>query len=165
MVNRVRWRLVAVAVCALVAGTSRQAAAHPLHTTLTRVTLEPSRRSVQFMVRAFADDYLTAVSRGQRSVTRPAIDGPEALAYARSAFTATFDGKPLLLRSCGTRPAGEVVWVCLEADAPKDASRLAVRSQFLCELFSDQINIVQSAITSTPRSILFTRGDRAKPLG
>jgi len=66
------------------------------------------------------------------------------------------------MRDCGTRRQGDLLWLCAESTTP--ARRLALRDQMLCELFADQVNVVRVTDGVTTRSILFTRGDREKPI-
>jgi len=41
---------------------------------------------------------------------------------------------------------------------------LQVRNVMLCELYEDQVNVVQSTVAGARRSLLFVRGDPFKPL-
>lgn len=154
--SELRWRALLVAL-ALVGAAPRPARAHPLHTTLTEVSSGPTPGTVRLMIRVFADDFGRAsrVANGGRS--DPAL-------YLRRAV-GVFDGtRALPLRSCGVRQSGGMLWLCLEADAPSSLSTLRLRNAILCELFDDQVNVVRSLLGSSPRSVLFTRGDGAKPM-
>ncbi len=145
----------------------RTADAHPLHTTITEIVDVRARGAVQATIRVFLDDFTTAVQHAShRQVT--AADGAPwdaaSLAYALSAFGLTGgDGHPLALRSCGVKRTDNLLWICLEATAPGLAS-LKVKNSFLCDLYDDQINVVQATVGTARHSVLFTRGDGAKPL-
>jgi hypothetical protein len=56
------------------------------------------------------------------------------------------------------------VWLCLEAGVPPDAGTLSVRNTMLCELYEDQVNVVQGSVGGAWRSVLFVRGDHFKAL-
>ena len=86
------------------------------------------------------------------------------MGYLRRAFVLTDGQRVLALRGCGTRKSGELLWLCLEADAPPRLASLQLRDALLWELFDDQVNIVRSMLGGAPRSLLFTRGDRQKAL-
>ncbi len=47
---------------------------------------------------------------------------------------------------------------------PGGLATLAVRNAVMSELFEDQVNVVQAVVAGARRSLLFTRGDGAKPL-
>jgi hypothetical protein len=128
--------------------------AHPLHTTMTELTEDRAHGTVRATIRVFADDF--AKARGQR---------PE-FAYVTSSFSFTDrSGRQLALRSCGTRSTGELLWICVEAISSAGLSALKVRNAMLSDLFDDQVNVVQGTVAGARRSLLFTKGDRPKPLG
>jgi hypothetical protein len=105
-------------------------------------------------IRVFADDFGKA--RGRTS----------GLDYVASKFAFTDrSGRPLALRSCGTRSTGELLWICVEATCADGLVALRVRNGILSDLFDDQVNVVQGTVAGARRSLLFTRGDPPKPLG
>ena len=138
-------------------------AAHPLHTTITELTEDRARGTVRAVIRVFADDFGTAAARHARGTRAP---DSAAFAYASASFSfADRAGHFLPAQSCGVRRTGVLIWVCLESRAPAGLASLAVRNAVLCDLFDDQVNVVQGVVGGARRSLLFTRGDRAKPLG
>ena len=143
-------------------------ALHPLHTTMAEVTFDPAHRTVRAMIRVFADDFSGAVARhagGTHGTDGGAWDAAAAQ-YTTSAFAlADRSGRAVDLHSCGVRRAGDLYFVCLEASGVNGLDALTVRSALLSEVYSDQINIVQADVHGTRKSLMFTRGDKAKPLG
>lgn len=138
-------------------------AAHPIHSTLTQITHDRATRTATVSVRVFADDFGTAIRRlpGARAAPFDAA----ALAYARRTLTLTAPGgKPLPLRWCGARRAGEVVWLCLRAPAPGGLRGVAVHNRMHFELFSDQVNVVQAVSGRRRQSVVFTPGSSPRPL-
>jgi hypothetical protein len=167
-----RWsaiRLIATccAITLATALTPRVLSAHPLHSTITEIIEDRAHGTVRATIRVFVDDFTTAVqhlSHRRLSAAEGAAWDAASLAYAVSAFNLSDrNGRPLALRSCGVKRTADLLWICLEASAPSLAS-LNVRNGFLCDLFGDQVNVVQATIGTGRRSILFTRGDPAKPL-
>jgi hypothetical protein len=127
--------------------------AHPLHTTMTELAEDRSHGLVRATIRVFADDF------GKARGVKPELD------YVSSAF-AFIDrsGRPLALRSCGTRSTGDLLWICVEATSADGLVALKVRNDMLSNLFDDQVNVVQGTIGGARRSLLFIKGDRPKPL-
>lgn len=155
---------VATALICSVAGV-RGLTAHPLHTTLTELTYSSESRSVYAMIRVFVDDFGTAVSRhtGVKPAADHTVPAPAAFKYVASAFTLTDrEGRRLPLKWCGERRAGEVLFVCVTAAAPRGLRGMAVRNALMFDLFSDQVNIVQVVEPRRKQSLLFTRGARPK---
>lgn len=162
----VTWRALLL-VTVLAAAPVRDARAHPLHTTLTELTEDRTLGSVRAMIRVFADDFGTAVAR--HASGRPLAPGAAwdaaAFAYVASTFTVTDRaGRSVALRTCGIRRTGELVWLCVEATSAGGLAPLKVRNALLTDLFDDQVNVVQAVMAGSRRSVLFTRGDRAKTL-
>ena len=163
----VNWRRALMIGLVLAAAPARDARAHPLHTTLTELTEDRARGTVRATIRVFADDFGTAVARHARGRTlAPGVAwDAAAFAYVASAFTVGHrSGPALALRACGIRRTGEVLWVCVETASAAGLALITVRNAVLTDLFDDQVNVVQATVAGTRRSVLFTRGDRAKTL-
>ncbi|MEO7362687.1 MAG: DUF6702 family protein, partial [Gemmatimonadaceae bacterium] len=76
--------------------------AHPIHTTLTKVTVED--HAITFNVRAFADDFSATVAKfaGRKAPADSSAPASDVLRYAQTYLTvSTADGKPVTLESCG----------------------------------------------------------------
>ena len=137
---------------------ARQLDAHPLHTTLTEVTITPSR-TIRATVRVFADDLAAGMGK-TRSV---AVDGDVAM-YVTKGLALYDANRPLALRACGIKRQADLLWVCLETALAGGVDRVSLRNSLLGETFKDQINIVQVASGAAKRSLVFTRDDGAKRL-
>jgi hypothetical protein len=160
---------VAVGVASLVVlGAVRHAEAHPLHTTITELVLDPARGTVQATVRIFVDDLRTALARTAKGrslrPTDPGWDDAVVTYVASTVALRDARGRALPLRTCGTRRLGDALSLCLQANVPHDAGELQIRNAMLCELYDDQINVVQNLVGGSRRSLLFTRGDPFKTL-
>jgi hypothetical protein len=157
----------AMLLTARFAGAPTEGAAHPLHTTLTEVHVDATTHTVRVMVRVFADDFGAALARHMR-VTSPPIGrawDDATIDYLGSALAiADRASKPIALRSCGTRRSADLLWICLEGATTEVASEIRGRNSILCDLFDDQVNIVQFTTGSQKHSVLFTRGDGLKRL-
>jgi hypothetical protein len=135
--------------------------AHPLHTTMAEVTVDRAHSTVRVVVRVFADDFGTAVNASKTSGTSEA----RAAAYVANAISLADEKQRVTVRDCGTRKQGDLLWLCSEATVTAEQlRRLTLRDQMLCELFSDQVNVVRVTDGASTRSVLFTRGDGAKAI-
>lgn len=144
---------------AAVAGSPVLVRAHPLHTTLTNVSFDPARKNERAVIRVFMDDFGKAVAAHARARSPGDITYGDALRYVASSFsTAGLDRRPLPLSFCGARRSGDLVWFCVETAA--DTPTLMLRDNLLCDLFSDQVNIVQTS--SDHQTLLYTCGDGYK---
>ena len=145
---------------AFIAVTVHAAIAHPMHTTLAEVRVDPAQHTVRATIRLFADDLAAALARGKM----PGAVESRVAAYVESAFSLRSASRPIALRPCGIRRGGDLIWVCLESAEPGDVAHLRARNALLVEAFPDQVNIVQIGDGPGRKSILFLRGDGDKPL-
>lgn len=162
-----------LAVAAVVAGLAllgdaHRVDAHPMHSTITEITFDPARGTVRATMRVFADDLRAALAAASRGRKVP-LEGPDwdaaVAAYATHAFSLQdARGRPLALRSCAVRRTADLLWFCFETDVGRDTGGLQVRNAMLCDLYADQVNVVQGVVDGARRSLLFVRGDRFKLL-
>ena len=146
-------RAIVLAVATLVsAGT---ASAHPLHTSLTQIVFDSSRRNITISIRAFVDDMSAAAVTSRLSLSDYA---------ARSFKLADSRGAAVRLTSCGEKRVGDLVWLCYKARIDSNADDLVVSSTILFEKYKDQINVVTAVVGGTSRNLLFSSGDRPRRL-
>jgi hypothetical protein len=162
-------RLVALSLAvAGLAWFAQDANAHPLHTTLTEVSLTASGE-VEIRLRAFVDDFSAAVA-GMRESPRPPFAAPGDSATARylaGRLTLTdASGRATRLLTTGVRREGDVVWVTLRAPGLRSLADARLTNSVLFERYDDQVNIVQTSAGARRRTLLFTKRDgrAAKPL-
>jgi hypothetical protein len=160
-------RVLAAATLAIVATAlpARVATAHPLHTTLAQFSYDARSGLLEGSIRVFAGDFAAAVAKrsGAAAPSDDRVTDAAAYAYLTAALRLTSaQGRAVPLTWCGSRRTGDVLWLCVRAAAAPDTLRLS--DQILCELFDDQVNIVQTAAGGRKASALFTKGDGAKTL-
>jgi hypothetical protein len=158
----VAWRAVGVVVAlgvTLVLTSAPRIDAHPLHTTLTEVTVTPSSRAIRATVRLFEDDLAASMKRAGKPV-----ENADVVTYVGAGFGMLDAGRPLPMRGCGVRRQSGVIWACFEATLASGVGEISLRNTLLGETFKDQVNIVQVVLGGAKRSLVFTRGDGAKRL-
>lgn len=145
-----------LAATLLLFASSVPARAHPMHNTITELSEDRARGTVRAMIRVFADDYGSVLRRSKK----------QPLEYVASTFALIGrDGRAIALHSCGIREQSGVVWLCVEGDSREGLGALQLRANVLCDLYDDQINVVQATVGGVRRSFLFTRGAKARSLG
>lgn len=167
------WPVAERATCCLIASVLAVAPhasggrVHPLHTTITTVTYDAASHQATVTMRVFANDLDTAITRrshGRLAASVRASDSGS-FAYLASVFTAVGpDGRALPVQWCGSRLTGDLLWACLRLTTPGGLSGVRIRNQALIELFDDQVNVVMAEYDGRRESLLFTKGDAAKPL-
>lgn len=153
-----RPRRAALAALLLPLAGAAPARMHPLHTTLTEVTVDAGH--VTLRVRVFADDFARGVAAHR---ARPGEDA--ALAYL-GASVGLWDhaGHHVQLTSCGVRATGVLLWHCVTAPAPRGISGMRVRNTLQFAVYDDQVNVVQARYAGRATSLLFVPGDAPKRL-
>jgi hypothetical protein len=134
--------------------------AHPLHTTLAQVTYDPASGEMVASIRAFSGDFAAAVAKRRGGAVETLSDAAS-LAYLGATFQLTDpSGRVIPWTWCGARHEGDVVFLCVRAAHVPPTARIA--DQMLCELFDDQVNIVQADSRGRKSSNLYTKGDGPK---
>ena len=129
--------------------------AHPLHTSLTQVSFDASRRNVSVSIRAFADDLSMAAK----------ASGLSPADYAARAFRLTNSrGVAIRLSRCGEKRVGDLVWLCFRGSVGSHQDDLRVSSTILFEKYKDQVNVVTVMGARGARNFLFTPGDSPRQL-
>jgi hypothetical protein len=166
-VSGARWAtrvLSALALVAIaVATTPRQAYSHPLHTTLTEITVARDGR-MQIVVRAFVDDFAAAIARRP---SMPIAETPTPSDTAAARYLATTltlvdaTGRRVPLRVTSVRRTNELVWVTLQTPPGNAERALRLTNRMLFERFDDQVNIVQATLAGRRQTLLFTSREGA----
>ena len=160
VVNRVV-RPIAAAGLALVAfgALAREAYSHPLHTTLTEVSITGGRAEI--VIRAFIDDF-SAVANGHGRATLstiPSLSDSTAARYLGAKLVLTeASGRRIALATTNVRRSGDLVWITLAAPVARGAA-VRLTNNVLFERYDDQVNIVQAAIDGRRQTLLFTKRD------
>jgi hypothetical protein len=137
------------------------AAAHPMHTSVTEIVQEEDGRSVRIGMRLFADDLEEAIG----TPTDGAGSDSLISAYVRRRFVIAYEaGSQVLLQWDGAELVGDVLRVRLRAAAPQGLAGVRLTNSVLCERFEDQVNVVRATYDGRAATLIFTRGDPAKPL-
>lgn len=150
------------------AGFSAQAYSHPLHTTLTELTLAPDG-SVQIVLRTFVDDFSAAVTGraappGTRIPTPP--DSTAARYLGQTVVLTDGGGRRAPLVIANVRRTDDLLWITLRAPSLRALAGARLTNRVLFDRWTDQVNIVQTSIGARRQTLLFTRreGDVAKAI-
>jgi len=132
---------------------------HPLHTTLTELSIAPDG-SVQVVMRAFVDDFSAAVTR-RALVPGAPIPTPADSAtvrYIGETFVITdASGRRVALSLVGVRRTDDLLWITLRAPARVSMAGARLTNRVLFERWADQVNIVQTTVGSSRQTLLFTK--------
>jgi hypothetical protein len=158
-----RWVILTWAGLTALAMLATRAYSHPLHTTLTEVTVAPDG-GVQIVLRAFVDDFSAAIAgntgTAPASVSIP-TDTAAARYLARTVALTDAAGHSAPLAVVNIRRAGDLVWVTLRAPTLRSVSGARLANRVLFDRYNDQVNIVQTSIGGRRQTLLFTKRESA----
>ena len=107
----------------------------------------------------------TAVIEIAYDGTTTAAGDSATVRYVTSSFTVVDrTGTRLMLRWHGFERVGDVLVLRFDAAAPAGLAGGRIATTLLSERFEDQVNIVRATYGGRTRTLLFTRGEAAKPL-
>lgn len=162
MVTGARRTVLAVVAIIALGVTATRAYSHPLHTTMSELSVAPDG-SFEIVLRAFANDFSAAVTgrAGQiaESIATPA-DSQMARYLGRTIVLSDPAGRRATLTLAGVKRSGDLVWVTLRSTTPV-VPNARLTNTVLFERYEDQVNIVQTSIAGRRRTLLFTRRDGA----
>jgi hypothetical protein len=151
---------------ALIAAAPGEGRRHPIHSTLTEISFDASKRVATVRVRAFADDFGTASTRWGHAHPRAAAS-TDSVGYDYLVHALSLESAPsefVAFEQCGIERTGAVIWFCLRAKLDRGLKGVRVADRVLNDLFNDEINIVQVDDAGHRTSAIFTRNDVAKVL-
>lgn len=144
------------------------AAAHKFHTSFTEADYDAEEHSLQITLRTFPDDVENVLSkRAGKSVSldRKEEAAPLLLAYLQETFRLKDAGGEIVKLSwVGMEAGADSAWLYFEAKLPAGLRGVALSNQFLCDLFADQVNLVNVKEGGRKHSLTYERGGGFQPL-
>ncbi|QQS47559.1 MAG: hypothetical protein IPM66_02555 [Acidobacteriota bacterium] len=144
---------------------------HKFHVSVSQVEFRQNDGTVEIVIRVFADDFENALSgHAKRPVRADQLQRDEkagelVLSYLRSALELrTRAGQPVRLNWDGMEGQTDVFWLYLKGRAPGGIEGAQMKNRIFCELFDDQVNIVNTRFGGKQVGTMFERTDGFKPI-
>jgi hypothetical protein len=144
---------------------------HKIHVSVAQIEFNQSKQSVEIAIRVFTDDLENALSRRSKRAVKidPAAAkkdrqvGDLAMAYLRENFELkTRTGRAVKLNWAGLEGQMDMFWLYLEGKMPGGLEGAQLRNGIFCELFDDQVNIVNAKIQGKQAGLMFEAKDSFK---
>jgi hypothetical protein len=146
---------------------------HKVHVSVANLEFNRAGQSVEIVIRVFADDLENALSQHtKRSVkidpttinTNKQV-GDLVVGYLRDKFELrTKTGRQVKLNWVGMEGQAEMFWLYLECKLPGGLDGTQVRNRIFCEMFDDQVNIVNTKYQGKQIGLMFEGQDQFKAL-
>jgi len=137
---------------------------HEFYISLSEVRYNLESECYELSLRIFPDDMdrVLEVHNGIR--TQLVTELEHALAdslladYLLNVFLLVSNGDRVKLTYLGKEAEADVMWCYMESEALDEPSRIGVDNALLCEVFEDQVNVVQVYVGKWNRGLLLKRG-------
>ncbi len=183
-IRSVSRRFLIVALAATCAGTLssylrnpqsaiRNPNSHKIHVSVTSLEFSQPRQTVEIVIQVFSDDLENALSRRAERAVKidPATAGKDrqvvelVMAYLRSNFELKNKaGRPVTLSWIGIEGQPDMFWIFVKGRAPGGLEGAQLRNKIFCELFDDQVNIVNAKHQGKQLGLMFESKDDFKIL-
>jgi len=146
---------------------------HKVHISVTNLEFNQPKQTVEIVIRVFTDDLENALSRsGARTVKiDPASAGKNrrvgdlVMAYLRSNFELKNKaGRPVTLSWNGIEGQIDMFWLYVKGRMPGGLEGAQMRNKIFCELFDDQVNIVNAKHQGKQIGLMFESKDDFKAI-
>lgn len=147
---------------------------HKIHVTVSQLEYDPKAQSVEIVMRVFADDLENALSQMIKrqikldpdSARKDKVVGQNVLAYLRNTFELKSKaGRTVKLGWVGLEWQTDMFWLYFEGKLPANSGTLEgtqIRNKVFCDLYEDQVNIVNTKIQSKQIGFMFDPKDDFK---
>jgi len=146
---------------------------HKFHVSVSQVEYDQGKQTARIMIRVFADDLQAAVSRHvgrELKIQGASIDNDREIgglihSYLRDRLELrTRDDREVRLGWAGLETAPDVIWLYVEARVPGGLAGVRLRNRLFCEMFEDQVNIVNTVHQQKTIGLMFEPKDDFKVL-
>jgi hypothetical protein len=147
---------------------SYSASAHKFYVSTSQIEYNQQEKNAEIIIRIFADDLENALGkRAGRSVKIGQTEDFDklALAYLRDTFELrNRSGQIVKLNWVGKEVQTDMVWIYVEAKMPEGLSGAQLRNRILFEMFSEQVNIVNTKFNGKQTGLMYQQGDKFKSI-
>jgi hypothetical protein len=134
---------------------------HPFHTSVSECVFNEKEKVWELSIRLFQDDFEQALSEFQsKKFQFQFATHPDELLESYIRKHVGFEVNKKLqtpYRWIGWETQGDAVWIYVEIPSESDFSGVYFQNSLLCEIFSDQTNLLHVAKKEVKRSYLFQK--------
>ncbi|MGE0126825.1 MAG: DUF6702 family protein [Blastocatellales bacterium] len=146
---------------------------HKIHVSVTHLEFNQPKQTVEIVIRVYTDDLENALS--QRAKREVKIDlasagkdrrlAEQVMAYLRSNFELKNKaGRTASLSWSGIEGQMDMFWLYVKGRMPGGLEGARMRNKIFCELFDDQVNIVNAKHQGKQIGLMFEAKDEFKAL-
>lgn len=138
---------------------------HPLHISVTEITLDEKENELEIMMRVFTDDLEAAIRNEKNNPDLSLVNPPNttldkiAWDYLQTKFKITANGEQLNLKYLGHEKDEDVIVFYVQVQPAKKFETISITNSIITELYDDQSNLVNVTIGEITRSLRLMRNN------
>lgn len=138
---------------------------HPLHVSVTEITLDEKEKELEIVLRVFTDDLELAMRNAtgdpELNLLNPANTNIDKLAweYLQPRFTLSVDGKPQPVKYLGHEQSEDVFIFYIQAQPVKKFKTINITNSIITELYDDQSNLINMTVNEKTKSLRLMRNN------
>ena len=137
---------------------------HPVHVSVTEITLDEKEKELEIISRIFLDDLETSIRDANKQPELKLLEPGTNITtdqvvwgYLQQRFKIMLDGKPQKVKYLGHEIEGEAMLCFIQVSNVKRIETIEVFNNAITELYDDQSNLVHVTVRSTVKSLRLMR--------
>ena len=138
---------------------------HEFYVSLSEIRFNPKTECLEVSLRIFPDDMDRALKEhfgiNASLVTELEHESADSLLeiYLHNLFRIELNGVSVPLSYLGKEAESDVMWCYLESFPQEKPVEITVHNSIFCEIFEDQVNIIQVYVDKWNKGLLLNRGE------
>lgn len=138
---------------------------HPLHISVTEITLDTKEKELEIMIRIFSDDLELAIREMKHDANLDLLKAQSATVdklaweYLESRFKISADRELRNLKYLGHETDEDVMIFYIQLEPIERFETLSITNNILTELYDDQANLVNVTINDDTKSLRLMRNN------
>lgn len=138
---------------------------HPLHISVTEITLDEKENELEIMMRVFTDDLEAAIRNEKNNPDLSLVNPPNTTLdkivwdYLQTRFKITANGEQLNLKYLGHEKDEDVIVFYVQVQPAKKFETISITNSIITELYDDQSNLINVTVGETTRSLRLMRNN------
>lgn len=138
---------------------------HPLHISVTEISLDEKENELEIMIRVFTDDLEQAIRSERKNpdlnLWSPGKTTTDKLAweYLQPKFKLTSGGEVLNLKYLGHEKDEDVTVFYIQVQPMQKFETISVTNSIITELYDDQSNLINVTLGETTKSLRLMRSN------
>lgn len=136
---------------------------HPLHISVTEITLDEKEKELEIMLRIFTDDLELAIRNAKNdtelNLLNPSNTTTDKLAweYLQPRFKLVADGKVQPVKYLGHEADEDVLVFYIQVQPVKKFTAIGITNSIITEMYEDQANLINMTVGDETRSLRLMR--------